>query len=105
MEPLKQQLVSLLFRLTPEDKRKINMKKKQIHMALGMLCHAKICIGSCDYYACLSLWKLMKQDYLTLHKMQLEILIISIRQSLYREGKGIIVFLSHKTIMYLIIFL
>lgn len=55
MEPLKQQLVSLLFRLTPEDKRKINMKKKQIHMALGMLCHAKICIGSCDYYACLSL--------------------------------------------------
>lgn len=55
MEPLKQQLVSLLFRLTPEGKRKINMKKKQIHMAPGMLYHAKICIGSCDYYACLSL--------------------------------------------------
>lgn len=96
MEPLKQQLVSLLFRLTPEGKRKINMKKKQIHMAPGMLYHAKICIGSCDYYACLSLWKLTKQDYLTLHEVQLEMLIISIRQSRHREGKGIIVFLSHK---------
>lgn len=29
------------------------MKKKLIYLAAGSLCHAKICIGSWDYYACL----------------------------------------------------
>lgn len=44
----------------------INMKKKKIYMAPGMRCRAKICIGSCDYYDCLALWKLIVQDYLVL---------------------------------------
>lgn len=56
----KSSLASLVFRLTPEDMRKSNMKKKLISIAPGSLCHAKICIGSCDYYACLFLWKLMR---------------------------------------------
>lgn len=29
----------------------------QIHVPSGELCHAKICIGGCDYCACLPLWK------------------------------------------------
>lgn len=54
------------------------MKKKQIHVAPGMLCLGKICIGGGDYYAFLSPWKLMEQDYLILNEVQLKILIISV---------------------------
>lgn len=71
-------LATPLLHSTQEDKTKINMKKKQIHVAQGMLCLAKICIGSGDYYACLSPWKLMEQNYLILHEVQLKMLVIGV---------------------------
>lgn len=60
------------------------MKKKQIHIAPGMLFHAKICIRGCDYYACLFLSKLVEQDYLVLHKMQLRMPNIRVVLLLYK---------------------
>lgn len=70
-EGTKQRLGRSLVSSTQEDERKINLKNKLIHIALGKLFYVKICIGSCDYYACPLQWELMELDYLVLHEVQL----------------------------------